>query len=529
MNAGPTVVIAEPFADRGQSELRAHGLEVVSCVGVPRAALLQALASADALIVRSETRVDRELLSQAPRVRVVGRAGVGVDEIDLDAATEAGILVLNTPAANTIAAAEHTFALMLGLMRNIAPANAALRGGAWDRTRFVGRELHDKTLGIVGLGRIGSSIAMRARAFGMNVLAHDPYVTQARADALDVTMVDLGELLERSDIVSLHTPLTTSTRNMIGAAELQRMAPEAILINCARGGVVDEAALLDALDAQTIRAAAIDVFSTEPPEPDSVSARLQRHARVLSTPHLGGSTQEALERIAVDLARDVADALAGKPAAGAVNAPAPGGADEALLRDFVRVADALGRLAPQLFARAAAGAMMMRLSGALAATDSRPLRAAFLSAFLQNITERRVSIVNASAVAAQAGIALDVHVDPQAHVFSSLLTIKIGDRSASGTVLHSGPRITELDGFELDAVPQDVWLLTRHDDVPGMVGRVGTILGESGINISTMQVARKAERREALMVLAIDRKMPAAGLDALRRLRGIHRVDMAVL
>lgn len=528
MSPAMRVVIAEPFADLGKAVLHAHGIDVVSCVGRPREELLAALGDADGLIVRSETRVDRDLLSHGPRIRVVGRAGVGVDAIDVDAATEAGIVVVNTPAANTIAATEQTFTLMLGLVRNLCAANASIREGRWERNPFIGTELYGKTLGIIGLGRIGGGIAARARAFGMELIAHDPFIPESRAEALGAQLAPLDELLERADVVTLHVPLTAQTRGMIGARELECMKSSAVLINCARGGVIEETALLEALDAQKIRAAAIDVVAHEPPPPDSPGARLHRHPRVLATPHLGGSTREALERIAIELARDVADALGGRPAAGAVNAPAPTGAQAERVRAYVGAADKLGRLLPQLFEDALRAPLRMHVSGEIAAADPQPLRTAFLAALLQTTTERRVSIVNAEAVAREIGVTLDVVADPQPAPFASLLAIRTGTHRLGATVLSGGPRIVQIDEYELDAIPQGAWIVTRHEDVPGMVGRVGTILGEAGVNISTMQVAREPQGGPALMVLAVDRAIAREDLEHLRGIPGMQRVDAPV-
>ncbi len=523
------VVIAEPFASRGQAVLHERGIDVVSCVGRSRAELFQALQDADGLIVRSETRVDRDLLEHAPRIRVVGRAGVGVDAIDVEAATQAGIVVVNTPAANTIAATEQTFALLLAFMRHVPEAVSSIRAQRWERGPFIGNELYGKTLGIIGLGRIGGGVCARARAFGMQVLAHDPYVPASRGESLQAEMVPLPELLERADVVTLHVPFTAQTRGMIDARALSRMKPTAVLLNCARGGVIDEEALLDALDNERIRGAAIDVVANEPPPANSSSARLHAHPRVLATPHLGGSTHEALERIAVELAQDVADALRGKPAAGAVNAPAPSGADAQRVRAFVEVADRLGRLMPQLFEDALNAPLHMRLGGELAGADARPLRAAFLAALLQTTTERRVSIVNAQQIADEIGVLLETGGDPEQRAFSSILSVSAGSHSLTATVLSGGPRIVQIDSFELDAIPQGAWIVTRHEDVPGMVGRVGTILGEAGVNISTMQVARDPRSPLALMVLAVDRAIAREDVDAIRAIAGMHRVDAAVL
>ncbi|MDB5028670.1 MAG: D-3-phosphoglycerate dehydrogenase, partial [Candidatus Eremiobacteraeota bacterium] len=314
------VVVTEPFAEAGLAVLRDAGIEVESLVGRPRADVVAALAEADGLIVRSETRVDRALLAAGPRLTVVARAGVGVDAIDVEAATEAGILVLNTPGANTLAATEQTFALMLSLARRTPSAVQQLREGIWERKQLIGTELYGKTLGIVGLGRIGGNVATRAKAFGMTVLAHDPYVTAARADSFDTRLVDLDTLLRESDVVTLHVPLTPQTLGMVGARELRLLQPHAHLINCARGGVIVERDLLEALDAGVLAGAAIDVVAEEPPPTGGTGAALHRHPKVYATPHLGGSTHEALARIAKELAEDVARVLLGSPASGAVNA-----------------------------------------------------------------------------------------------------------------------------------------------------------------------------------------------------------------
>ena len=317
----PRVVVAEPFAECGIEVLREHGIEVICAVGAARGELLEWLPEADGLIVRSETRVDRTLLAAGPRLALVARAGAGVDTIDVSAATEAGIVVLNTPAANTIAAAEQTFALLLAHVRHVSAAHDSLRDGRWSRTPFIGTELYGKTLGIIGLGRIGSAVAARANAFGMRVLAYDPFVPQARADALGVALRPLDDVLARADVVTLHVPLTPQTERLIGARALAVMRPGAMLVNCARGGVVDEEALLAALDGGRLAGAALDVVAVEPPPPGGSATRLHRHPKVLATPHLGGSTHEALARIATELARDIVDVLRGGHGSGAVNRP----------------------------------------------------------------------------------------------------------------------------------------------------------------------------------------------------------------
>ncbi|HYW53746.1 MAG TPA: phosphoglycerate dehydrogenase [Candidatus Elarobacter sp.] len=518
------VVIAEPFAEAGLAVLREAGIEVDSRVGRPRAELAAALAEADGLIVRSETRVDRELLAAGPRLAVVGRAGAGVDAIDVDAATAAGILVLNTPGANTLAATEQTFALMLSLARRTPSAVQHLRDGIWDRKALIGIELYGKTLGIVGLGRIGGSVAVRARAFGMTILAHDPFVTAARAAALDAQLTDLEDLLRASDVVTLHVPLTPQTLNMIGTAKLRLMRPHAYLVNCARGGVIAERDLLEALDGGIIAGAAIDVVAEEPPPPGGTGAALHRHPKVYATPHLGGSTHEALARIATELAHDVARALLGAPASGAVNAPVPDGPEAERILPFVDVAYRLGRFYPQYARPARMPALALVLGGTLADAAPEPLARAFLSGLLQATTDRRVSVVNADAVARELGITVGARGDARASPYAAWLRLRAGETSVTATSIGGAPRIVELDGYEIDATPAGAMLITQHADVPGMIGRVGTILGEANVNISTMQVSRNTVGGDAIMVLSTDRAAGEPTLAALRTIPGISSV-----
>ncbi len=518
------VVIAEPFAEHGLAVLRDAGIDVDSQVGGSRAELVTALANADGLIVRSETRVDRELLAAGPHLSVVARAGVGVDAIDVDAATHAGIIVLNTPGANTLAATEQTFALMLSLARRTPQAVQQLREGVWNRKTLVGTELYGKTLGIVGLGRIGGNVATRAKAFGMTVLAHDPYVTSARADAFDARLVDLGTLLRESDIVTLHVPLTPQTLGMINAAALRQLRPHAYAINCARGGVIVERDLLDALDANVLAGAAIDVVAEEPPPPGGTGAALHRHPKVIATPHLGGSTHEALARIATELAHDVARVLLGAPASAAVNAPVPDGPDAERVVPFLEVAYRLGRFYPQFARPARLPAFTLVLGGALAGAAPEPLTRAFLSGLLQATTDRRVSVVNADAIARELGIAVAARDDAATAAYASSLRLIAGDTTITGTSVAGAPRIVELDGYEIDAVPSGAMLITQHRDVPGMIGRVGTILGDAQVNISTMQVSRNTVGGDAIMVLSTDRPAPDATLAALRAIPGIASV-----
>lgn len=521
------VVIAEPFDRRGIAVLEGAGLAVIDCVGADPDRLRDALQSARGLIVRSETRVDAALLRDAPALEVIARAGVGVDAIDVDAATAAGIAVLNTPSANTIAATEHTFALMLGAMRHVAAAQAAVRKGAWERRPFVGRELFGKTLGIVGLGRIGSGVAARAQAFGMRTIAYDPFVPASRAGALAVELVEFDVLLAAAEVVTLHVPLTARTRGMLDARAFARMPAGALVVNASRGAVVDLAALLDALDSGNLAAAAIDVVPEEPPPPQSLSARALAHPRVLATPHLGGSTHEALERIALELAADVVCVLGGRPASGAVNAPRFEGAEAQVAGGFLEVAYRIGALLPQLFDEALRNEIALVLQGDLADVSAEPLLAALLAGALPFVSDRRVSAVNARAIAGELGVRTRVTREAARAPFRSSLRVAAGAHRLVATVLPNGPRIVEIDEFEVDTAPVGVLLLTRHRDVPGMVGHVGTILGDVGANISSMHVARDPRGGDAMMILEIDRDVERAVLAQIAAVSGVESVRLA--
>jgi D-3-phosphoglycerate dehydrogenase / 2-oxoglutarate reductase len=521
------VVIAEAFDARGIAVLERAGVDVVSCVGAGRERLHEALAGARGLIVRSETRVDGALLALAPQLEVVARAGVGVDAIDVDAATAAGIVVVNTPSANTIAATEHTFAVLLAALRHVPQAHASVHAGLWERKNFVGHELFGKTLGIVGLGRIGSNVAARAAAFGMRVVAHDPFVPASRASALGVELVEFDELLKTVDVVTLHVPLTPQTRGMIDANALARMRDDAVLVNCARGSVIDLNALLETLDAGRLRVAAIDVIPEEPPPPGSASSRILMHERVVATPHLGGSTFEALERIALELAEDVVRVLGGRPASGAVNVPTLAGS--AAQSGFVDLAFRMGAMLPQLFDEALRQEIALVLQGDLSELEAEPFVAALLAGALPFVSDRRVTMVNAVTVARDIGVRTMVVREGAKPPFRGSLALAAGDHRLVGTVLPTGPRIVEIDGFEVDAVAEGAMLVTRHRDVPGMVGRIGTILGDADVNISTMQVARAARGGGAMMVLDVDRGIERGVLDAIAAVTGIESVRLAQL
>src|SRR5215208_424788 len=446
------------------------------------------LHAADALLVRSETKVTADLLAGAERLKVVGRAGAGVDNIDVEAATRRGIVVVNAPGGNTFAAAEHTMALLLAAARRIAAADASLKGGEWRRSDFLGIEVRGKVLGLVGLGRVGAEVARRAQAFDMKIVAYDPYVSAELARRLGVEVADLRSVLEQADFVSLHTPLTEHTHGLIGAEQLGWMKPSAILVNCARGGLVDEAALLAVLENGWLAGAAIDVFEQEP----AMENPLARHRKVVATPHLGASTVEAQASVARQVAEQVLQVLEGRPAQFAVNAPTlpPELAD--LLQPYVGLAQLLGRLATQL-ADGQFRTVQVAVRGEVAVHDSGLLATAVLVGMLAPISGDPVTFVNARLLARGRGLEVVEEHSAEAEPYTNLVSVAVrtdrGQTRVAGTVVHGEPHIVGIDDYRIDlASPEGYLLMTHHRDQPGMIGQVGMLLGEADVNISAMQV-----------------------------------------
>ncbi len=505
------VLVAEPLAAEGIELLRDHH-EVDERIGLSRDELCAVMPEYDALIVRSQVQVDAALIAAGTRLVVIGRAGVGVDNVDLDAATRAGITVVNAPTGNTIAAAEHTLALMYGVARRTAAADASMRRGEWKRAQFTGLELRGRTLGIVGLGKIGQAIALRARAMEMTVIGVDPYVTSEQAANHGVELVEMDELLRRADVVTVHVPLTRATRGLIGKAAIAKLKPGSIVLNVARGGVVDEAAVAESLRAGHLGGAGIDVFEHEPP----TDSPLLDAPNTLLTPHLGASTAEAQILVAEEVASQVLDVLDGRSARYAVNAPLLTPETAQAIAPYLPLAEVLGRFFAQ-FVRSGIKTLTLEIAGDLAAYDASPLTAAVLRGLLEAVTTERVNLVNAGALAKARGITVVERKTPDAGAFSAQLTLSTEVRgratTVSGTVEGGEPRITRLDDYRLDMAPAEVMLITRHMDRPGMVGRIGAMLGEADVNISAMHLARTRPREDALMILALDDAVP----DARRR------------
>jgi D-3-phosphoglycerate dehydrogenase len=517
----PLVVVADPVAEEGLELLRPHA-HVVVLAERSQDALADALREADALLVRSETRVTASLLDTAPRLRVIGRAGAGVDTIDVEAATARGIVVVNAPGGNAVAAAEHTLALMFALARRVAAADASLKGGEWSRSRYVGVELTGKTLGLVGLGRVGTEVARRARGLEMHVLVYDPYVPDEHVRRLGHEPVELDALLHQADFVSLHVPLTDATRGIMNAERLGRMRPGAFLVNCARGGLVDQAALLEAMESGHLAGVGLDVYAQEPVSPDDP---LPRHPKVVATPHLGASTVEAQSNVAVQVAQEVVAVLSGLPAQFAVNAPSVRAEEAAALRPYMQLATILGKLATQL----ADGRMRsadVTYRGEIAERDLTAVTAAAIEGLLEPISDTPVNLVNARLLAQQRGLDISETRSTTPEHYTSLVRVTVhtdrGATSVAGAISDGRPHVVQIGEYDLHLPPTPGYLLvTQHEDRPGIIGKVGTLLGEVDINISSMQVGRQAPRGKALMLLSVDEPIPA---EVVERIRGAANI-----
>lgn len=517
------ILIADPLAEAGLEILRQAGVEIHLLTAEERPRLAELLSDFDALVVRSMTRVDADLLAAGQRLKVIGRAGIGVDNVDVPAATDRGILVVNAPTANLISATEHTFALLLALARNVPAATSSLAAGEWDRKRFMGSELQGKTLGIVGLGRIGQSVAARARAFGMNVVAFDPFLDSSAARRLEVELTDLDELLAMADVVSLHTPLTDQTRGLLNRERLAKMKQGALLVNCARGGIVDEQALLGALEQEHLGGAAIDVFAQEP----ATDNPLCHHPRVVATPHIGAQTREAQERVATETAKMVLAALDGSLAVTAVNLPfvSVGGPSES----YLALGEQLGRLASSLL-----GGSLLTVRVELWGVEERvrvPTTVAALKGALTPFLGEAVNFVNAEKVAAGRGIEVvrSIHHQPSeySHLVAVRLEGKAGEVEVAGTVFgERDPRVVSFEDYRLEFRPEGHLLVVRNRDVPGVVGKLGTVLGEAGVNIAEIHLARQHEGNEAISVLRLDQELSPVTLKQVTDIPDVTRAQM---
>lgn len=521
------ILVAEQIADAGVEILRAEGHDVDVRPGLARADLLDIIDGYDGLIIRSATKADAELIERASLMKVIGRAGTGVDNVDIDAATRAGVLVVNAPQSNSLSTAEHAMALLLAQARNIAPADASTRAGKWERSRFAGVELHGKTLAVLGLGRIGSLVAQRALAFGMKIIAYDPYVSAQRASQMGVELLPLDEALARADFLTIHMAKTSETAAMLGERELALMKPTARIINAARGGMVDEQALADAVSSGRLAGAGIDVFSEEPPK----SSPLFAVEQILVTPHLSASTAEAQDKAGVTIAEQVSLALRGDIAQYAVNVDL-GREMSAEVRPFLGLAERLGRIFTGL-SGAGFHAVRVTYRGAIADQDTRVLTLSALRGLLSGIVDEAVTFVNAPLLAEERGIVVnEERAGAAGESYVNEIEIASDNGVAvAGTVFGKGAieRLTQVYDFHLDMPPAPFMVFLRYDDRPGVIGAIGTILGRTSVNIADMRVGRQELGGEALMCLTVDQPIGDATMAALVEGSGAKEARLVVL
>jgi D-3-phosphoglycerate dehydrogenase len=507
------VLVADDISKSGVEMLKAQGYKVDVRTGLKEDELVKIIKDYDVMLVRSATKVTRKIIG-ASKLRVIGRAGIGVDNIDVEAATERGVLVMNAPSGNVISTAELTIGLIFALARRIAQADASMKKGEWKRKEMKGSQVSGKTLGIIGLGRVGGEVAKRASALGMKVIAYDPLVSPEISVKLHVRLVTLDRLLEESDFVTLHTPLTPQTKDMLGKNELVKMKKGAMLINCARGGVVNEDALYDVLSEGRLAGAALDVFSAEPP----AGSKLLALPNIVLTPHLGATTSEAQEDVGSEIAEQTIAYLKDNIIKNAVNLPAKLDPE---LAPYMPLAEKLGILACQL-GRCSAGKVEISCRGELAQKDTKILAACAITGLLKPVSEDyNVNYINALAMARARGIEVVSSTSEDAGQYRNLIRLTLHmdgiTSSVAGTLMQDkGPKIVELDGATVDIDPEGNFLLIGHMDKPGMIGKVGTVLGDNDVNIASMEVARQKVRGPAMMILHLDDELPAKVLDKVR-------------
>ncbi len=499
------VLVSDALSEEGLKILREHA-EVEYKPDITPENLVAEIGRYDGLVVCSRSKVTAEVIEAADNLKVIGRAGVGVDNIDIEKATEKGIIVLNAPQGNTISTAEHAIAMLTSLARNIAAASCSVKQGDWNRSSYTGVELNKKILGIVGLGRIGTEVARRTRAMGMKIIAYDPYVSGEQGEKLGVEIVTFEQLLAEADFITLHLPIGETTRHLIGDAELAKMKPGVRIINCARGGLIDEDALCRALEDGRVAGAALDVFEEEPPG----DCPLLRSDKVIVTPHLGALTREAQTNVALQVAEQVIKALQGEPIVSAVNVPALMPEARAALEPYLPLMKMLGSFYLQMFG-GQVDELELTYSGDAASLELAPMTIACLIGFLRHIVGDGVNWVNAPYIAKARGIAVREISTTEAKNYSTLITMRgrsgESEHHISGTLLNGEMRIVRVDEYNIEIVPARFTLMTTHTDVPGVVGKLGTLLGSEKVNIASMQLGRKAIGGKAMMSLQVDNRI----------------------
>lgn len=524
------ILISDPLAEEGLKileEEKSFKLDVKP--KLPAEDLKKIIKNYEAIIIRSGTKLTGDIIEEGANLKVIGRAGVGLDNVDLETATKKGIMVVNTPGGNTTSTAEHTMSMILALSRNIPQADKSIKSGQWNRKKFMGVELYGKTLGIIGLGRIGSEVAKRASGFKMKVMAYDPFLPVEKAKKLEIELVDLDELLKNSDYISLHTPITDETRHMIGEREFKLMKYGVRIINCARGGLIDEEALAKAIEAGKVESAALDVFEKEPPKDNP----LLKMDSVIATPHLGASTEEAQINVAVDIAKTVRDVLLGKGIRNAVNIPSVEPETLKTIQPYLNLAEKIGSMHAQL-SKGRIRQVRVRYVGDLINHELAPVTMALIKGILTPTLQETVNYINASVIARERGINIIESKSSQIEDFANLIWVEIrtdvGKSQIMGTLFtKSDARIVKIDQFYVEAIPLGFMLVIYNKDLPGVVGDIGTILGRNKINIAGMSFGRERPSGTAITVLNVDNEVPSKVLDEIRKAKNINDVKLIKL
>jgi len=522
------ILVSDPLSDEGLKIIKeVKEFQVDVKTELKPEELKSIIKDYDALIVRSATKVTKDVIEAASKLKVIGRAGVGLDNVDLNAATQKGIIVMNTPAGNTISTAEHTMSMILALSRNIAQANASTKKGEWKRSKFMGVELYNKILGIVGFGRIGSEVAKRSQSFGMKILAYDPFLSKEVAEGLGVEVVELKDLFERSDYITVHTPLTEETRHIVSDAEFKIMKKGVRLINCARGGIIDEAALINAIKEGKVAGAAMDVFEKEPMAADSELLKLDN---VVVTPHLGASTEEAQVNVAIEVAEIVRDALLGKGIRNAANYPCLEAEVCKVLDPYINLSEKLGVFSGQLV-EGRYQELNISYSGDIVQYDLSPLTMALVKGVLSPIMQETVNFINATALAKERGIKIKESKSSTEEEFVTLIQLEIKTdketKKISGTLSsNKQPRIVKVEQYYVELAPVGEMIFIKNLDKPGIIGNLGTLLGKHNINIAAMTFGRDKPGGKAISVFNVDSPVSAEILDKIKKLENIVTVKV---
>ena len=524
------ILISDSLSKQGVELLEKAGFTVVVKSKMPKDELFKEIKGADGLIVRSGTKVTEELIAVAEKLKVVGRAGSGLDNVDTPAATRRGIVVMNTPGGNTVTTAEHTMSMICAMSRKIPQATASVKAGKWEKDKFMGVELYNKVLGVVGVGQIGSHLTKLAQGIGMSVIAYDPYLAEERAEKMGVNMMPLAELFKRADIISVHTPLTPETKGLINAQAISTMKPGVMIVNCARGGIINEGDLFEALKTKRVAAAAFDVFEEEPVKPDHPLLTLENF---ICTPHIGAQTTEAQENLAVGIAEQIVDYFTKGIARGAVNIPSVSPELLPRLQPYLSLAEQLGKLQTQL-CEGGIERVIVEYSGEAASLSIAPLTIAVLKGLLTPVMESPVNYVNAPIVAKERGIEVKEVKISDAGDFTSLIRVQVeaGKKShqVAGTLYHKkDPRVVEIDQFKVEVVPEGHMLLILNVDRPGVIGMVGKVLGDNQINIVRMQCALEKRGGNALLIIGSDAVFPETVLEEIKSSKDILSVKVAAL